>query len=138
MQSTEPTIDRSIIIVDDDISVNRLYQFFLKQAYNGNILSALSGDEAIRLCNTHQPEIVFMDIHMPGMSGLDTIRELRRTGFTKPIVVVTATDTISDNLTITGADRVLRKPVNQGQLIAQLELINGGNGKLTLKSPVVG
>ena len=115
---------RSIIVVEDDYPTNKLYQYFLKQAYDGTILSASDGVEALYKCEIYQPELVFMDIQMPVKNGLDTIAELRRRGFSNPIVIITSNSIHNGEYKSLKVNMILQKPINQHDIIKQLELIN--------------
>ncbi len=111
------------MIVDDDNSVNLLYQYFLKLAYGGQILSASDGREAIKYCETQQPELIFMDIQMPVKDGFETIAELRDGGFSNPIVIMTSSNIQNGQYRDLPVNRILQKPVNRFQMIEQLDLI---------------
>lgn len=119
--------NRSIMIVDDDNSVNKLYQYFLKREYAGNILSASEGQNAIEQCEVHQPELIFMDINMPVRNGIDAVRELRKRGFSNPIVIITSNNIHKENIQHLEVDAILQKPITKIDMIRQLSLIKNSN-----------
>lgn len=86
-----------ILIVDDQLGVRKL----LYEAYKNDFketLSASSGIEAIEMANIHKPDIIVMDLKMPGMNGIDAIKELNKQKFKGKIILMTAygeLDTIS-------------------------------------------
>lgn len=119
--------NRSILIVEDDNSVNKLYQYFLKREFTGTILSASEGQNAIEQCEVHQPELIFMDINMPVRNGIDAVRELRKRGFSNPIVIITSNNIHTENFLHLEVDAILQKPINRIDMIRQLSLIKNTN-----------
>ncbi|MBC8400952.1 MAG: response regulator [Candidatus Marinimicrobia bacterium] len=119
--------NRSILIVEDDNSVNKLYQYFLKREFTGTILSASEGQNAIEQCEVHQPELIFMDINMPVRNGIDAVRELRKRGFSNPIVIITSNNIHTENFQHLEVDAILQKPINKIDMIRQLNLIKNKN-----------
>jgi len=119
--------NRSILIVEDDNSVNKLYQYFLKREFTGTILSASEGQNAIEQCEVHQPELIFMDINMPVRNGIDAVKELRKRGFSNPIVIITSNNIHTENFQHLEVDAILQKPINKIDMIRQLSLIKNTN-----------
>ena len=119
--------NRSILIVEDDNSVNKLYQYFLKREFTGTILSASEGQNAIEQCEVHQPELIFMDINMPVRNGIDAVRELRKRGFSNPIVIITSNNIHKENIQHLEVDAILQKPITKIDMIRQLSLIKNSN-----------
>lgn len=119
--------NRSIMIVEDDNSVNMLYQYFLQREYTGTIISASEGQNAIEQCEVHQPELIFMDINMPVRNGIDAIRELRKRGFSNPIVIISSNNIHTENFQHLEVDAILQKPKNEIDIIRQLSLIKNTN-----------
>lgn len=113
---------RRIMVVDDVIDNRELMEMFLEPT-GAQIALAESGEEAIKLCRQkNQPELILMDIQMPGMDGYVATRELRANGFQRPIVALTAHAMKSeiDRCLDSGCDMVMTKPVNRGELIRTL------------------
>ena len=82
---------RAVLVVDDDPTQRRLIQAVLER--EGFLVThAESGDEAIkRLAAGARADVVLLDLVMPGISGQDTLTEMRARGFNQPVIVVTAT-----------------------------------------------
>jgi DNA-binding response OmpR family regulator len=102
-----------ILVVDDEIHIVRLLQKFLaSKAYE--VYTATNGLEAIRKVKDVMPHIVLLDIIMPGMGGIDTLKEI--TKINPRIVVIMVTAVIDEELakrTIQlGADDYLTKPLD--------------------------
>jgi CheY-like chemotaxis protein len=113
---------RRIMVVDDVIDNRELMEMFLEPT-GAHIALAESGEEAIKLCGQkNQPEVILMDIQMPGMDGYMATRELRANGFSRPIVALTAHAMKSeiDRCLDSGCDLVMTKPVNRSELIRTL------------------
>jgi signal transduction histidine kinase len=113
---------RRIMVVDDVVDNRELMEMFLEPT-GAQIALAESGEEAIKLCRQNdQPEVILMDIQMPGMDGYMVTRELRANGFSRPIVALTAHAMKSeiDRCLDSGCDMVMTKPVNRGELIRTL------------------
>lgn len=78
-----------ILVVDDDPFVREILEFVL-QASDYAVETAQGGDEALEKCLSNQGiDLVVSDMNMPGMSGLELTRELRKNGIDIPIIVLT-------------------------------------------------
>ncbi len=65
-----------ILIVDDEPHIRKFFSLMLKSVGNPTIIEAGNGSEALALYDRHQPELVFMDINMPVMDGLESLERL--------------------------------------------------------------
>ena len=82
---------KTVLVVDDDPTQRRLIQAVLERE-GFAVAHAESGDEAIKRLNAGaQVDVVLLDLVMPGISGQDTLVEMRARGFNQPVIVVTAT-----------------------------------------------
>ncbi|MEA2757110.1 MAG: two-component system, cell cycle response regulator [Aliidongia sp.] len=112
------------VLVVDDIEVNvRLLEAKLLSEYY-EVLTASNGPAALEIALRESPDIVLLDVMMPGMDGLEVCRRLKSDPATRyiPIVMVTALSDVSDRLRglEVGADDFLTKPVNDLALFARL------------------
>ena len=112
------------ILVVDDIEANvRLLQAKLEAEYY-EVIPAKSGPEALKLAAETRPDIVLLDVMMPGMDGFEVCRRLRDDAATRhiPIVMITALDGRRDRLTglEAGADDFLTKPIDDVALFARV------------------
>lgn len=103
--------DLRVLVVDDDPDINRLLQIRLRtRGYS--VASAASGDEALARMDEIQPDLILLDVSMPGASGLDVLAQVRADG--RDIAVIMSTAFGSENVAIDalrhGADDYLRKP----------------------------
>jgi len=102
-----------ILVVDDEIEVcNALTEFLSIKGYQA--LAAQSGKEALLVVNEKQPHIVLLDIIMPGMSGIETLKEIKKIAPRTGVVMITAvTDEALGNKALKlGADDFITKPVD--------------------------
>ena len=85
-----------ILVVDDEVSICKLLQYHLKRS-GCSVLIAQNGNEALRVLN-EQPmvDLVVLDLHLPGVSGLDTLRAINRTGKVASVIVMTAYGTLEN------------------------------------------
>jgi len=112
-----------VLVVDDiDVNVRLLEAKLLSEYYE--VLSASSGPLALEIAARDSPDIVLLDVMMPGMDGLEVCRRLKSDPATRyiPVVMVTALSDVSDRLRglEVGADDFLTKPVNDLALFARV------------------
>lgn len=112
------------VLVVDDLAPNvKLLEAKLRAEYF-EVLTALSGEEALEIAASQQPDIVLLDVMMPGLDGFETCRRLKDDGTTChiPVVMVTALDQQTDRLAglKAGADDFLTKPVQDVALFARV------------------
>ncbi|KXF77643.1 diguanylate cyclase response regulator [Paramesorhizobium deserti] len=113
-----------ILVVDDlPANVKLLETRLLAEYYD--VVSALSGQEALEICHSSNVDIVLLDVMMPGMDGFEVCRRLKADPKTTniPVVMVTALDRPEDRVRglEAGADDFLTKPVNDLQLISRVK-----------------
>ena len=114
---------RRILVVDDDPMVATTVQRVLRpEGYEVDV--ALGGQEALERARAHQPDLVVLDLMMPGIDGLEVCRQLRATG-TLPILMLTARSGTADRVRglDTGADDYLVKPFAYAELLARVRAL---------------
>lgn len=113
-----------ILVVDDDPHVTDLLRRVL--AYEGySVAVAARGDEAFSRALEQPPDLVVLDIMLPGPSGLEIARRLREAGDRVPILMLTARDAVADRVEglQTGADDYLVKPFAPEELLARIQAL---------------
>jgi two-component system response regulator MprA len=113
-----------ILIVDDDPRITDLLRRVL--AYEGySVASAASGSEALNRSLERPPDLVVLDIMLPGLDGLEVAQRLRTAGDNVPILMLTARDTVADRVKglETGADDYLVKPFAPEELVARVKAL---------------
>jgi DNA-binding response OmpR family regulator len=112
-----------VLIVDDEPKIVRLVHDFLVAAGFG-VTAAASGEEALMRARTNPPDLVILDLGLPGLDGLDVTRSLRRAG-NLPIIMLTARDDETDKLVglELGADDYVTKPFSPRELVARVRAV---------------
>jgi len=112
-----------ILVIEDEEDLLRGLEINLaKEGYR--VLKATSGDIALALALKESPNLVLLDIMLPGMNGLDVCRELRRRGFEAPIIMLTAKGEEIDRVVglELGADDYVTKPFGLRELLARIRV----------------
>ena len=113
-----------VLIVDDDRAVrDALRRALMLSGYD--IALAEDGDQAMTQVAETVPDAVLLDVGLPGMSGLEVCRALRKAGNRVPILMLTARETIADRIAglDAGADDYLPKPFDLGELEARVRAL---------------
>ncbi|MBP5158766.1 MAG: response regulator transcription factor [Lachnospiraceae bacterium] len=111
-----------ILVVEDDAPVRNLMSTTLK-THDYKYLTAPTGNEAIMLASSHNPDVVFLDLGLPDMDGVEVIRRIR-TWSNMPIIVISARSEDEDKIKAldAGADDYLTKPFSVEELLARLRV----------------
>jgi two-component system, OmpR family, alkaline phosphatase synthesis response regulator PhoP len=140
-----------ILIVDDEVDIVDFLAYNLKK-YGFEIFTANSGEECLQKLVKEIPDLILLDIMMPGISGIQTCKRLKKNIKTKdiPVIMLTAKTTEADIVTglNSGADDYIVKPFSLNILFARIkaqlrrvviqgEVIKIGNLELDLDSRVV-
>ena len=118
---SEPT---RILVVDDDAKIRTVVRRGL--AYEGyRVVEAASGEEGLEKAREHLPDLVVLDLMLPGIDGLEVTRRLRASGDEIGILMLTARDEVSDRVEglETGADDYLVKPFSFEELLARVHAL---------------
>ena len=112
-----------ILVVDDDHKILRLLRIELT-AQGFQVLMAERGQDALELVERQRPDLVILDIVMPGMDGLEVLKQVRETSGV-PVILLTAKGTDADKISglELGADDYLAKPFNPEELTARARAV---------------
>ena len=112
-----------ILIIEDEPDIVRGLELNLK-AEGYTVTSAATGPEGLQLALRETPDLVLLDIMLPGMSGLDVCRELRKNHFDQPIIMLTARSAEVDRVVglEIGADDYVTKPFGIRELLARIRV----------------
>jgi two-component system, OmpR family, response regulator MprA len=119
-----------VLVVDDDAPVRRMLERALG-AEGFAVRAAADGGAALALAEQEVPDVVVLDVAMPGMDGLDVCRRMRAKGMRSGILMLTARDAVPDRVSglEAGADDYLVKPFALEELVARIRaLVRRGNG----------
>jgi DNA-binding response OmpR family regulator len=115
---------KRILVIDDDPAVTSLLKRSL--SYEGYTVDlAASGESGLQLAQAHAPDLVILDIMMPGLNGLEVLRRLRAADSRLPVILLTAKDTPGDQVQglESGADDYVMKPFSLEVLQARLHAL---------------
>lgn len=119
---------KTVLIVDDNIKNLDLFKDFV-ESWGYETVTAQRGKDAISLAERYLPDIILLDVMLPGMSGYEVCRELKENTKTQhiPVVMITVLNDIADRIHgyKIGADQFLVKPVDYNELHAILDSLFG-------------
>ena len=120
MNASKDGKQRVLLVDDEDRIVNFLA---LKLKVSGyEVICANDGEKALELAKTSDPDIMLLDIIMPGIDGIEVLRRLRK--FSNiPVIVLSAKERISEEVLTLGANGFMSKPFNPDDLVAKMRLI---------------
>ena len=123
MVSTDQHTDKTALVVEDDKSVSQLIRLYLAQA-GYKVIAAEDGLNGLRMALEESPDIVLLDLNLPGMDGIDVCRNVREESEV-PIIMVTARVEENDRLTglDLGADDYVSKPFSPRELVARVNAV---------------
>ena len=113
---------KKVLIVEDEQSIVDILSFNLtKEGYD--TLEALDGPTGLQLALEQNPDLVLLDLMLPGMSGFDVCQKLRQAGSAVPIVMLTAREEEDDKVRglELGADDYITKPFKNRELMARVK-----------------
>lgn len=129
---------KTILVVEDSLElVALLRRVFQDHGYE--VRAATDGDEGLSSALDEAPDLVILDVGLPGRDGFEIIRELRRHGFEAPTLMLTARTAVADRVAglESGADDYLIKPFDTDELIARVRaLLRRSRGRRRLAVPL--
>jgi two-component system response regulator MprA len=117
-------MSESVLIVEDDPAVRRMLERSLaKEGFE--VRAAADGAAALALSERSTPDLVVLDVSMPGLSGIDVCRRLRQSGMQGGVLMLTARDAIEDRVhgLDAGADDYVVKPFAIEEVVARLRAL---------------
>ena len=113
-----------VLIVEDDAPVRRMLERSLG-AEGFEVRSAADGGMALAMAEKEAPDLVVLDVTMPGLSGIDVCRRLREKGLCGGVLMLTARDTVEDRVRglDAGADDYVVKPFAVAEVVARLHAL---------------
>jgi two-component system, response regulator, stage 0 sporulation protein F len=108
---------KKILLVDDEESIHLLYrEEFEEEGYE--VHSALSGEEALEKLKIIRPDLIILDINMPGMNGIDALRRIKEVNPTMKVILSSAYQEFKQDLASWASDEYIVKSSNLDELKA--------------------
>jgi two-component system, cell cycle response regulator DivK len=122
-----------VLIIEDNEKNMKLARDVL-QAKGYQTVEAVTGEEGVKLAKERKPDLVLMDIQLPGISGIEAFKQIRGDAATKatPVVALTASVTPTDRSAITAAgfDAFIGKPINLKEFLDTVKRLIEKKGSL--------
>jgi DNA-binding response OmpR family regulator len=115
---------RRLLLVEDDPTLRQALTFNLaREGYE--VSSSADGESALEAARNERLDLILLDVMLPGMSGLEVLRALRRDGVSTPIIVLSAKGDEIDRVVglKVGADDYVSKPFSRPELLARIEAV---------------
>lgn len=125
-----------ILVVDDEEALVRLISYNLnKEGFT--VLTSFDGNTAAQLIQAEKPDLIVLDLMLPGKDGMEICRDLRRENNDVPIIMLTAKDEEIDKVLglELGADDYMTKPFSVRELVARVKAVLRRKGKPVSKEP---
>ena len=106
---------RTILVVDDEQSIRFLYREELEED-GYRVITAADGEEALRKVRKEKPDLITLDIRMPGMDGIDVLHRIREMDKEIPVIMSTAYGEYRNDFNVWASDAYVIKTANLGEL----------------------
>jgi two-component system OmpR family response regulator len=127
-----------LLVVDDEPNILELLSASLRYA-GFEVATAPDGQAALETARTFRPDLLVLDVMMPGMDGFTVVRRLRESGVRVPVVFLTARDATEDKITglTLGGDDYVTKPFSLEEVVARIRAVlrRAGSGAAAEVSP---
>ena len=111
---------KTILLVDDDESIQLLYQEEFKEA-GYKVVSVYNGNEALDMFTQTAPDLVSLDIQMPGLNGIEVLRQIKMVDSTVPVILNSAYQEFKQDLGAWASDEYVVKSSDIGELMAAVQ-----------------
>jgi len=123
----------SLVLIIEDNEKNMKLARDILQAKGFKTVEAVTGEEGVKLAKERKPDLVLMDIQLPGINGIEAFRQLRAEAATAkiPVVALTASVTPTDRSQITAAgfDAFISKPISLKEFVETVKRLVEGGGR---------
>jgi len=121
---TTATPEARLLVVDDEPNIVDLLATSLRFA-GFEVATARNGSEALRVAPDFRPDLLVLDVMMPGIDGFSVVRRLRQDGMSVPVVFLTARDATEDKVTglTLGGDDYVTKPFSLEEVVARIRAV---------------
>jgi len=123
-RSEESQINAVVLVADDSPDIRNLMEIYLEEG-GYMAVTVSNGDEAILLAQQLNPDLILMDLQMPGTNGYEAVKQLRADHFTQPIIALSASNLAQDKSYAleVGCDHYLNKPIFPDELLKAIKSV---------------
>src|SRR5215217_4676595 len=120
--STAP--EARLLVVDDEPNIRELLSASLRYA-GFEVATASDGQQALAMAETFRPDLLLLDVMMPGLDGFGVVRRLRQSGRHTPVLFLTARDAAADKVSglTLGGDDYVTKPFSLDEVLARIRAV---------------
>jgi two-component system OmpR family response regulator len=131
-----PANEARLLVVDDEPNILELLSASLRFA-GFDVATATNGTDALDVARTYRPDLLVVDVMMPGMDGFEVVRQLRGGGERTPVLFLTARDATDDKVTglTLGGDDYVTKPFSLEEVIARVRTVLRRTSREVTSSP---
>lgn len=119
-----------MLVIDDSPTIVALLSRMLRQN-DYQVFEAGDAEEGLRIAREDMPELIFLDIVLPGMDGFAALRQLRRDPFTRdiPVIMISGNEQATEQFYVhrIGADDFMKKPFSRAEVFARIERLLDAN-----------
>jgi two-component system OmpR family response regulator len=121
---TQPAKEARLLVVDDEPNILELLSASLRFA-GFDVATATNGNEALRVAESYRPDLMVLDVMMPGLDGFEVVRRLRQDEQRVPVLFLTAKDATEDKIAglTLGGDDYITKPFSLEEVIARIRAV---------------
>src|SRR3954471_6694564 len=121
---TDTIPEARLLVVDDEPNIVDLLATSLRFA-GFEVATATTGSDAMKVATTFRPDLMVLDVMMPGLDGFTVVRRLRQEGITAPVLFLTAKDATEDKITglTLGGDDYVTKPFSLEEVVARIRAV---------------
>jgi CheY-like chemotaxis protein len=119
-----------MLVIDDSATIVALLSRMLRQN-EYHVLEAEDAETGLEIARTQMPELIFLDIVLPGMDGFAALRQLRRDPYTRdiPVIMISGNEQATEQFYVhrIGADDFMKKPFSRAEVFARIERLLDAN-----------
>jgi two-component system OmpR family response regulator len=130
MPATDAAAEARLLVVDDEPNILELLSASLRFA-GFDVATATNGSDALAVASTYRPDLLVLDVMMPGLDGFEVVRRLRGDDSRTPVLFLTARDSTEDKVTglTLGGDDYVTKPFSLEEVIARVRSVLRRTGR---------
>ena len=134
----DPHDGTRILIIDDSATIVKALAVMLQRDDKYVVIEARDAETGLELALSEMPDLIFLDLVLPGMSGFDALRKLRKHEITReiPIIIMSGNDQAIEEFYVQriGADDFMKKPFSRAEVYVRIERLIDAHGALARAS----